>query len=274
MIWGIDIGSVSTNIVLLDEKKTIRGYRIGGSGCRHGDVVKEMMKEIRRETGCLDAGEDLIVGTGYGRRNIPGVQYTYTEITCHAKGVHYFFPKADTVIDIGGQDSKAIRLSHDGGVEDFVMNDRCAAGTGRFLEVMAGVFQMDIETFSRCGLQAAAPYRISSTCTVFAESEVISGIAKGIGAEMLAAGLYDAVVSRITGMALTLGRGRRVALTGGVAKSMGIRRRMEKYFPGLQVPEEPQITGALGAALIGWYKQYGKLDTSFGAVGPDAGEQP
>lgn len=137
-----------------------------------------------------------------------------------------------------------------GGVEDFVMNDRCAAGTGRFLEVMAGVFQMDIETFSRCGLQAAAPYRISSTCTVFAESEVISGIAKGIGAEKLAAGLYDAVVSRITGMALTLGRGRRVALTGGVAKSMGIRRRMEKYFPGLQVPEEPQITGALGAALI------------------------
>lgn len=85
MIWGIDIGSVSTNIVLLDEKKTIRGYRIGGSGCRHGDVVKEMMKEIRRETGCLDAGEDLIVGTGYGRRNIPGVQYTYTEITAMQK---------------------------------------------------------------------------------------------------------------------------------------------------------------------------------------------
>ena len=135
------------------------------------------------------------------------------------------------------------------------MNDKCAAGTGRFLEVMARVLQMDMETFSRCGLRATSPYPISSTCTVFAESEVISGIARGISPENLVAGLQEAVAGRIASMAA--GVREHVVLTGGVAKSDGIRRCLEKQFPGLRVPFEPQITGALGAALMGWIADYG-----------------
>ncbi len=255
MYWGIDSGSTSINVVLLNDEKEVVDYRIAESGCRPVDTAEQLMKDICKEN-CLSMKDThTIISTGYGRRNIRSAQNSFTEVTCHAYGVQYLYPEAETVIDIGGQDCKAISLSRDGGVDDFIMNDKCAAGTGRFLEVMARVLQMDIETFSRCGLQATSPYPISSTCTVFAESEVISGIAKGITPENLVAGLQQAVADRVASMAA--GFPGNVVLTGGVAKSDGIRQCLEKKFPGLQVPFEPQITGALGAALMGWIADHG-----------------
>ena len=154
------------------------------------------------------------------------------------------------MIDIGGQDSKVIRMARDGFVESFVLNDKCSAGTGRFLEVMAGVMKMDIKTFSVCGLMSQRPCNISSTCTVFAESEVISEIAKGREKEDIIAGIYKAIVDRTLAMAGSIDITCKVILTGGVAKNKGIVAYMRRKIPNLRIPLESQITGALGAALI------------------------
>lgn len=170
---------------------------------------------------------DRIAGTGYGRRNIEAADLIVTEITCHAVGARYFCPEVNTVIDIGGQDSKVIRLNGDGTVDDFAMNDKCSAGTGRFLEVMAMVMEVDLQEFAQMGLRSKRPYTISQTCTVFAESEIISGIAKGIPKEDLVAGLYRSIVNRILGMLYGLDRTVKTVLTGGVAKNLGLQRIFE-----------------------------------------------
>ncbi|HHX86733.1 MAG TPA: 2-hydroxyglutaryl-CoA dehydratase, partial [Firmicutes bacterium] len=183
--------------------------------------------------------------------SVPFANKQVTEITCHGKGAHFLFPAARTVIDIGGQDSKVIRLSDLGSVVDFAMNEKCAAGTGRFLEVMAQALEVKLEDMAQIARKALRSVSISSMCTVFAESEVVSLIAEGTPREEIIRGLHQAVADRTSGLVHRVGLEKQVVMTGGVAKNAGaVHCLEEKLKVKIVVPEEPQITGALGAALV------------------------
>jgi predicted CoA-substrate-specific enzyme activase len=174
-----------------------------------------------------------------------------TEIMCHAEGARYFLPQTKSVIDIGGQDSKFIRLADTGGVSDFVMNDKCAAGTGRFLEVMARALELNLEDFGKLSLMAKKPAKISSMCTVFAESEVISLISKGETRENIIAGIHESIASRMAAMMGRSGVAKPVVMTGGVAKNLGIKNALEKKLNiRIEVPATAQVNGAIGAAIL------------------------
>lgn len=251
MYLGIDIGSVSTDAVLIDEKKKIIGYSIVKSGFDHKAAIDSAIEIISTTTGIKREKIKCIVSTGYGRNNVKEKCKAITEISCHAQGTFYFYPRARTVIDIGGQDSKVIRINENGFAETFIMNDKCAAGTGRFLEVMAHAMGIEVENLGDLALQAKNEVSISSICTVFAESEVISRIAEGVPKEDIIAGLHKAIAERILGMARTVGIEHPVALSGGVAKNIGLVKIISKYIGDtLLIPNEPQIVGAVGAALF------------------------
>jgi len=191
------------------------------------------------------------VATGYGRINVPFADKQITEISCHARGVACLLPEARTVIDIGGQDSKGIKLK-EGRAVDFVMNDKCAAGTGRFLEVTAEGLGVKLEDMGRLSLQAKNKVEIGSTCTVFAAQEVVAKLAEGVPLTDIIAGLHEAIAARIYSMVGRLKIEREVALTGGGAKNIGLVKALEAKlgFPVL-LPPEPLLTGAIGAALLG-----------------------
>lgn len=252
MYLGIDIGSVSANAVIIDEDKRILGYSILPSGYDHHKTAVEIVENICEKSRVKEKDIKRVIGTGYGRKNIPGTAKAVTEITCHAVGVHHLFPQAKIVIDIGGQDSKIIWISEDGFAEHFIMNDKCSAGTGRFLEVMANIMKMDIKEFSWSGYMAEKAYPISSTCTVFAESEVISAVALGISRAEISAGIFESIAKRIVAMMHVDTDMNGIILTGGVAQNIGVVKYMKKRLPGIEVPEQPQIMGALGAALLAY----------------------
>jgi predicted CoA-substrate-specific enzyme activase len=204
-----------------------------------------------------DAGvkwDDLsyIVGTGYGRISAPYANKTVTEITCHGKGAHYIHPNTRTIIDLGGQDCKAIRLDEEGNVVDFAMNDKCAAGTGRFLEVMAGVFKVSLDDLGGLSLEATEVVPISSTCTVFAESETVSLLARGEKPENIIVGIYHAIANRVSGMFARVGIENDVFFSGGVAKNAGMRHAIEEVLGISLAPSsiDPQLAGAVGAAVL------------------------
>lgn len=249
MYMGIDIGSISTDVVIIDEKEAIRSYCVKRSGYDH-----KMSAEIAIQECQKNAQEDFrnitnIVSTGYGRKNIKSDK-EITEISCHAMGIHKLNPHVRTLIDIGGQDTKIIRIDENGYVIDFVMNDKCAAGTGRFLETMSDILDIPIEAMGDIAVKAKNVQFISSTCTVFAESEVISKIGEGASMEGIIAGIHQSVCERIYGMLTSLGIVHSIAMTGGVAKNNGIVKGMERLVGNsIFVPSEPQIIGAYGAAI-------------------------
>lgn len=250
MFLGIDIGSVSANAVVINKNREILGYSVLPSGYDHHKTAVEIVKDVCQKSKIKEEDIQRIAGTGYGRKNIPGAAKTVTEITCHAVGVHHLYPHAKMVIDIGGQDSKVIWVSENGFADHFIMNDKCSAGTGRFLEVMANIMKMDLEEFSLSGYGAVKAYPISSTCTVFAESEVISAVALGIERAEIAAGIFESITKRIAAMAEIDANMDGIILTGGVAKNIGVVKYMKKRLPGIEIPVQPQIMGALGAALL------------------------
>ncbi len=250
MYLGIDVGSVSTDAVLLGQEGEVKAYCIVKSGFDHKTAIESAMNKVCCEAGIACSEIKGIVGTGYGRRNVPGACKTVTEISCHAMGIHSIFPQVRTVIDIGGQDSKAICVSEEGFVETFVMNDKCAAGTGRFLEVMANAMGVEIFELGALALAAKKVEPISSICTVFAESEVISKIAEGCSREAIVSGIHHAIGERLMGMAASIGVKKPIALTGGVAKNSGVVKALSKHLGNdLLIPDDPQIVGALGAAI-------------------------
>jgi len=245
---GLDIGSVAAKGVLLTpEAKWQALVPTGWSPRAAGQqLIETLTKEARLER----SGIDAIVATGYGRISIPEADKAITEITCHAKGLSSLLPQVRTIIDIGGQDSKVIRLNDGGRVIDFAMNDKCAAGTGRFLQVMAQVLGMDVSDLSDAE-DPEATVSINSMCTVFAESEIIGHLAQGKSRGGLIAGLHESVAKRVAAMAARIGVVGPVAFTGGVAKNRGIRRALEAELKvPLLCPEDCQFTGALGAALL------------------------
>lgn len=248
---GVDSGSTSTNAVLLDAQKKICAYSVVPTGARASESAQRALSEALKKAGKKQ--EDIVrtVATGYGRSHIGAGDQGVTEITCHAKGAFFLDPRVRTVIDIGGQDSKVIRLDETGRVTDFVMNDKCAAGTGRFLDMMARTLEMDVSRMGEIDRGWQESITISSMCTVFAESEVVSLIAQNKRTADIVHGLHQSVASKIgTLLARTKAQGAYM-MTGGVAKNEGVRRAIEeKTGEPLILPEEPQICGALGAALL------------------------
>lgn len=247
---GIDVGSTSGEAVILDGERVL-GYSIvdtGYSSRRAADLALE------RALGAAGLSSDEIgpiVATGYGRVAVDYAIKQITEISCYARGIHKLYPQARTVIDVGGQDSKVISVSARGKPMDFVMNDKCAAGTGRFLEVMARRLELPLEELGPLALQSQQPVTISSMCTVFAESEVVGLVAQQVSRQDIVAGLCHSVARRVATLVKRLGLLPPVAFAGGVAKNAGVVQALqEELGEKLLIPEEPQIVGALGAALI------------------------
>jgi len=255
---GIDVGSLSADAVLINEAGDIIAYSILPTGPDSQKAGTDAFLMALNRAGAEKKDVKHVVSTGYSRARVTEAEnQSKTEISCHALGAHHLFPRAGTIIDIGGQDSKAIRVNRDGRVLDFAMNDKCAAGTGRFLEVMAGALGTDIEQIGKLALQSSKQLSISSTCTVFAESEVISLISQGKSPADIAMAISRAIAHRTAGLASRVGIEDQVIMSGGVAKNIAVVRLLsEKISCRIQVPEEPQIIGALGAALFA----RGKMD--------------
>jgi len=246
---GVDIGSTMTKVVIMDE--AVVACVIGPTGAEHRRLANKVMEEALRQVDLPFDEISYVVATGYGRISVPFADKQITEITCHAKGVSSLFPTVRTAIDIGGQDAKGIKIA-DGRVVGFVMNDKCAAGTGRFLEVIADDLGLKLDEMGELSLNSKNRVEISSTCTVFAAQEVVSRIAEGTPIKDVLAGLHEAIASRVFRMVERLKIERDVVVTGGVAKNIGVVKALEEHagFPVL-VPEEPLLTGAIGAALLG-----------------------
>jgi predicted CoA-substrate-specific enzyme activase len=250
VVCGLDIGAATTKAVLLNDGK-ILSYAVLPTGQSVNLATDKVLDEVTKKLGLGSRDFARVVTTGYGRHAVPFADRAVSEIICHAKGANFLLPSARTVIDIGGQDSKIIALDGDGNVTNFVMNDKCAAGTGRFIEVMANVLEVPLEDMGALSLSSRKPCMISSTCTVFAESEVVSLRAKGESRENLIAGIHKGVASRTITMGRSVGFHKDVAFTGGVAKNVGVKQFLEIAIGSqIIVPEEPQIIGALGAALL------------------------
>jgi predicted CoA-substrate-specific enzyme activase len=247
---GIDIGSITTKAAVMAEGK-IRGTRVIFTGYNAEQAGTTVYEELLKELGIEKPGVRRVVSTGYGRNSVKFVDKAMTEIICHGAGAHYLNPCARSVIDIGGQDSKAIVLDEKGKVKNFAMNDKCAAGTGRFLEVMARALEVDLDGFGTLSLRAGDPSKISSLCTVFAESEVISLISKGEKRENIIAGIHESIAARIAAMANRLRIAPLVVMTGGVAKNIGVVKALErKIGMAVDVSEYAQVNGAIGAATL------------------------
>lgn len=247
---GIDAGSRAIKIALCDESKKILSSGIKDQGVNQEVRTRELFDELLKEIDSDQSKVSKIIATGYGRDRIAFADTTITEITCHAAGVRSFIPDAATVIDIGGQDSKLIRLDSQGRVRDFVMNDRCAAGTGSFLEMTARKLEVDISELGEMAKKSQSPSPISSMCVVFAETEIIGLLARGDSPEDIVAGVQDSIASRIKVMA---GRAVQppVVLTGGVALVPGMKESLAKALDSeIIIPERPQMTGAVGAAVL------------------------
>lgn len=250
LVAGIDVGSVSAEAVLLEGGQVV-GQSAIGTGASSKAAGERALRLALERAGRQRGEVRCVVATGYGRMAVEGAHKRVTEITCHARGAWQLFAGGGTVIDIGGQDSKVIRLGPCGAVSDFVMNDRCAAGTGRFLEVMARALEVPLEALGALSARASRAAPVSSMCTVFAESEVVSLVAQGVAVEEIVAGLHAAVAERVCGMAQRLGVAPQVVMSGGVAQNAGVVRAIEeKLGCAVAVPPEPQMAGALGAALI------------------------
>lgn len=247
---GIDIGSITAKAVVLSDGR-ILGSRVAFSGYNARQAGTDIFDNLLRELEMDASSIERIVSTGYGRNGVAFADKAITEIICHGAGAYYLNPEVRTVIDVGGQDSKVLAINSDGTVKDFAMNDKCAAGTGRFLEVMARAMEADLDDFGTLSLQSASPSKISSICTVFAESEVISLIAKGESREDIIAGIHESVASRISSMTRRVGVKEPVMMTGGVARNIGVVRALEGALGvTIEVSEYAQVNGALGAAVM------------------------
>lgn len=249
-VAGIDIGSASSKAAILEDGRLAASHLIE-TGPESRGAAEEVM------AGALSKGslhmDDLkyILATGYGRVNVPFAQEVITEIACHAKGVNALFPKARTVLDMGGQDCKAIRIDAAGNHVSFAMNDKCAAGTGRFLEIMAALIKVPLSEIGPLSLEAAEDTKISNVCTVFARSEVARHLRRGAAKANILGGLHAATADRVFGLLKRVGIEADFVISGGIAKNIGVVKRVEaKAGLPAHISEEPQLIGALGAAFF------------------------
>ena len=247
---GVDIGSTMTKVVLIDKSDNLLSTIKGPTGPEHRQLANEVMGQSLEQAGLRIDNISYIVATGYGRLNVPFADRQITELSCHSRGVFSLFPNVRTAIDIGGQDAKCMKINN-GKLTNFVMNDKCAAGTGRFLEVTAATLGVRLEDMGDIAFKATKKIQISNLCTIFAQQEVVALLSRGEKLENIVAGLHDALASRVAALARRLGIEPDLVLTGGVAKNNGMVMAMKESLGcELLVPEEPLLTGALGAAIL------------------------
>jgi len=249
---GIDVGSTATKAVIFDG--TIRGMAIIPTGWNPKEAGRNVFVEALDKAGLRERDVDMIIGTGYGRVSLSFIDRKVTEITCHAKGARFLFPKTRTVIDIGGQDSKVIAVAEDGSVADFIMNDKCAAGTGRFLQVMTGVLDLTLDELGQMALRSK-PVSINSMCTVFAESEIIGLLAQEVSKEAIASGIVQTIAQKMMSLTARVPCLEEITFSGGVANNPEICAILSASLGcKFNIPNQPQIVGALGAAIAGFEK--------------------
>lgn len=247
---GIDIGSITAKAALIKGNNLIATHTIS-TGFDHLNTGNKVFGAVLEKTGFRKKDIGAIVSTGYGRSSVSFADKSMTEILCHGTGAHFLNPDIRGIIDVGGQDSKAILLDNTGQVADFAMNDKCAAGTGRFLEVMARALEVGLDDMGDFGLKSRSPSKISSICTVFAESEVISMIARQQKREDIIAGIHDSAAGRVAILARKVKLRNPIMVTGGVAKNNGMVNALEKCLDtDLLIPDLPQENGAIGAAVM------------------------
>ena len=252
---GVDVGSTTSKCVILKNGAKVAASSLVPAGTGTSGPGRALAAALE-QAGL--AREDLaaVTATGYGRGSFDGADFTVSELSCHALGAAALLPGVRTVIDIGGQDAKALRIGENGMLASFLMNDKCAAGTGRFLEVMARVLEKDVSELAEMDEKATGRVNISSTCTVFAESEVISQLAKNVDLHDLVAGIHASVAVRTAGLARRLGVMPPLGMTGGVARNAGVVRALEKELnTPIAVSPMAQLAGAYGAAIYGWNKR-------------------
>jgi predicted CoA-substrate-specific enzyme activase len=248
---GIDLGSTMTKVVIINKDEEICARVIAHTGAEHRRLANKVMEEALEQAGLSFDEVSYVTATGYGRITVPFADRQITELTCHARGVAHFFPNVKLAIDIGGQDAKGLRING-GKLLDFTMSDKCAAGTGRFLEVIANALGLRLEDLGNISLKSTNKVSISSTCTVFAQQEVVSRLSEGVPLEDILAGIHDAIASRVVRMVERLKVEPDVLFTGGVAKNIGVVKALKETLGcEVLVPEEPLLSGAIGAALLG-----------------------
>lgn len=249
---GIDIGSSSSKAVILKDGKEV----VASAAVQVGTGTSGPARVLEETFASSPVKEDEIdytVATGYGRFSVTQADKQISEISCHAKGIYHLNPEARTIIDIGGQDAKAIKLDGNGNILQFVMNDKCAAGTGRFLDVMSRVLEIPLDKLGEVHFTASEWASVSSTCTVFAESEVISLLSQGTPLENIVAGVHQSVASKACSLVYRVGVNDRVVMCGGVARNPGAVDAIKKELKtDVAVADNPQMTGALGAAILAY----------------------
>ena len=250
-VMGIDFGSTTAKTVILDLQGKVVASNVAHMGAVSGEGVKSSIEGALTEAGITQADVGRTVSTGYGRRMLDIADKNYTEITCHARGAVAMVPDARLVIDIGGQDSKVIAVDANGLVAQFAMNDRCAAGTGKFLEVLARAMQIELQDMGSIALDAKEELKISSMCATFAETEVISLLAEGNTKPNVLGAVHAAIANRTMGLVGRVGKKGPVVMTGGVAKNPAAVHHIQKALGmPIHLPKTPQTAGALGAALL------------------------
>jgi predicted CoA-substrate-specific enzyme activase len=249
---GIDVGSLSTKSALMNENREVIGFDIVLTGGSNRVAAEATYNNVLAKAGLTRGDIGFVVTTGYGRENISFADKHISEITCHALGMHLMNPEIRTILEIGGQDSKAIRLDEDGNVENFAMNDKCAAGCGRFLEVTARAMGLELKDLGDVSARSENCVRISSTCTVFAETEVVSLVAVGTPIPDIVRGVHKSIATRAILLLRTVGIIRPLGMSGGVALNSGVVKALgEALETEIYVADNPQLRGAIGAALIG-----------------------
>ncbi|MDQ3816866.1 MAG: acyl-CoA dehydratase activase [Acidobacteriota bacterium] len=257
---GVDVGSTQTKAVMMKEGDGILARALVDTGANVTKAAENAYLAVCREAGLEPHDVGFVVGTGYGRYKIAFGNAQMTEISCHARGASYVFPNTRTVIDMGGQDAKAISIGADGEVLDFVMNDKCAAGTGRFLANAADVMGIGLDEVGPLSLEGRFPVKITTVCTVFVESDILSYLALGKKAEDILRGVHLAIAKRTISLARRVSIEPEITMTGGVARNLGMVRALEEVLQTrLQVSPDAHFMGAIGAALFALEK----LDQSF-----------
>ena len=248
---GVDVGSTQTKAIILSEKREIVARSLINTGANVSQAAERAFREAAASAGIAPESIAYVVGTGYGRFKVNFGNAQITEISCHARGANFLFPKTRTVLDMGGQDAKGIRVGEDGDVKDFVMNDKCAAGTGRFLSNAAETLGLSLEEIGPISLEAKKPVRLSTVCAVFVESDIMSYLAEGKTVPDILGGVHSAIAARTVALVRRVGIESEVTFTGGVTRNVGMVKALEeKLQMPVNVCEDSHFIGAIGAAIF------------------------
>ena len=248
---GVDVGSTQTKAAIINENRELVGIALIDTGSNVVAAAENVFEKALKESGIANEEVEYVIGTGYGRYRVTFGNDQVTEISCHGRGAVHMFPNTRTVVDMGGQDTKAIKVGETGEIEDFCMNDKCAAGTGRFLGAASAALEIPLDNLGPTALKATRPVRISTTCTVFAETEILSWLGKGKKIEDILMGVHQSISARSIGLLRRVGIEDEVSFTGGVARNLGMVHVLNKNMGiKMNVSEESHYMGALGGALF------------------------